>query len=177
MDYLDDYPNPLAEAAAIALRVRALVAGRPDLLIQSDTLRNQAVDLVCWEYVPGQVWVWQFLYEGDVDEVVEQEWPPQEAMSAAARDPLSANLEVVAGPSIAGLGLATVQTGSNAADLSQLVTVYDGDIPGLQLYGTKYVDMDSPGATEHLNAMNSAIDTASDRNSAVKHARKRMSGL
>jgi hypothetical protein len=102
--------------------VQALADARPDLLIQSETRGDGAVDLVCWEYEPRQVWVWQFLYGGDVEEVVEQEWPPWEVMAAVARDPLSANLEVVAGPSMSSLGLAPGQTGGNPLDLAQGVT-------------------------------------------------------
>lgn len=64
LDDDDDDPNELAEGTALGLRAHLLITARPELLVAADVKRMGGPDLVCWEWEPGQVRVWQLRYRG-----------------------------------------------------------------------------------------------------------------
>lgn len=122
-----------ARAAAIALRIHALHAAYPHALVSGDVMVQREVHLVCWQCRPGQAWVWAFMFArtfrrrpADAERLLEP------FRRRVEQDPLSAGLEVVAGPRFQSLGLPVSQTGSNNADLHELVVVTDADQDGLR---------------------------------------------
>lgn len=169
MDDTDEGPNPLAEGTALALRAHLLSTARPELLVAADVQRAGAPDLVCWQWQPGQVWVWQLRYE--YDRRVPKRWPPAALLATVAADPLSAGLEVVAGPPLHTVGLPAEQEASNMAEPDEAVTVLDGPVPGLQLYRTAYQKVESPDGERREAAMRAAKRSASRCNRAVTAAR------
>lgn len=169
MDDLDDGPNSLAEGTALALRAHLLATARPELLIAADVKRHGGPDLVCWQWQPGQAWVWQLRYMHDSK--APQQWPAAAVLAAVAADPLSAGLEVVAGPSMQTLGLLVEQEASNMAEPEEAVTVRDGPIPGLQLYSIACQKAESPDFARREASMRAAKYSASRCNRMVAAAR------
>ncbi|WP_123809627.1 hypothetical protein [Micromonospora globispora] len=168
MDDLDYGPNSLAEGTALALRAHLLATARPELLIAADVKRHGGPDLVCWQWQPGQVWVWQLRYLHDTR--TPQQWPPAAVRAAVAADPLSAGLEVVPGPPMQTLGLLAEQEASNMAEPEEAVTVRDGRIPGLQLYSTAHQEVSRDFARREAS-MRAAKYSASRCNRMVAEAR------
>ncbi|MFC0030191.1 hypothetical protein ACFFMM_11740 [Micromonospora chaiyaphumensis] len=169
MDDSDGGPNSLAEGTALALRAHLLATARPELLVAADVKRNGGPDLVCWQWQPGKVWVWQLRYLHDPG--TPQHWPPAAVLAAVAADPLSAGLDVVPGPSMRTLGLLAEQEASNMAEPEETVAVRDGPIPGLQLYCTAYQEAGGPDFTRREASMRAAKYGASRCNRVVAAAR------
>jgi Family of unknown function (DUF6000) len=164
-----------ARGAAIALRLQGLRQAYPHALVCGDVMVQREVHLVCWQCRPDQAWVWAFVFArtfrrrpADAQRLLES------FRHRVEQDPLSAGLEVIAGPRFQSLDLPVSQVGSNDADLHELVVVTDADQDGLQLYEIYAQDEDSPDFTANLDATEAAVDAASDAREAVEEARSRL---
>ena len=169
-DWHDYYtePSPAALGTVIALRLAALAARWPTAALWGDTLIQQQAQLICWDGEPGTVWVWRFAHVDEADAVA---GPGAEILASTVDDPLTAGRSVVAGPAFGSLGLAPVSTAACAGNPDQLVTVFDGPAPGVQLYQVEWQDMDSPAGAAAKARADAAIDLAARRRNAVQAAR------
>ncbi|PWR14398.1 hypothetical protein DKT69_16560 [Micromonospora sicca] len=167
-----DAGNTPAHMTAIMLRMQVLV-GMNDgqAIIWGSTLNEQGPDLICWECEPGKVWVWEFKSENNRDGAGSLATELQEHIEQARKSPLSAGLEVEAGPSFASIGKPYEQTATNVAEPAELVTVHDAaNVAGLQLYRTDQQDEDSPAAQEHHEKSDAAKLAASKEKKKAKAA-------
>jgi hypothetical protein len=165
--------NWAAHCTAIILRARELIARFPDALVQGDTLLEYGADIVYWQAQPGTVWVWQLAH--DTDEAADTA-VPADVLDLVARDPLSAGLEVIAGPSFRELGLSEAHNGTNGFAPDQRVTVYDGPAPGRQVYQTTYQDMDEPAVEADRMAVWAAAEVVAVKVHEVAEHRRAAAG-
>jgi hypothetical protein len=162
-----DVRDTVAHGAVLATRMSGLHERFPDALVWGVLDGEDGPHLVCWGAQPGQAWVWQVLPEDDDHAGMAIARPLEPLLAAVAADPLSAGLEVVAGPVFGSIGLPeVVDVADSAIGPAELITLFDGR-PGLQLY----YGADEPADDEACAALGEAVALAAKLRAAVSAAR------
>ncbi|MFC7247216.1 RHS repeat domain-containing protein [Catellatospora aurea] len=154
-----------AHGVAVALRVAYLQMAFPHAVISSDPMDTRhGPDIVCWDCVPDQVWVWEVKsgYSGDPSGTYEADKDLFGHMLYAQNAPLGDGKDVVRGPMSAfGPVPPNAMSGVNPMNERQVVTVRSV-VDGVELYDVKeYQDEEAvPGGKKMLNASRAALKTA-----------------
>ncbi|GLI02451.1 RHS repeat-associated core domain-containing protein [Phytohabitans aurantiacus] len=121
-----------AHGTAIALRLANLQRMYPHARISHDIQGDRhGADLICWDCVPGEVWVWEFKtakeYRNHSKAVRTQ---LDGYLNDIKNDPRAEGRNVIRGPMFDP----AQETGANRADSRELITVKNVEEDGIQVY-------------------------------------------